>query len=188
MIPLCGELVVPEGSIFSCRVRNVARRQRQTIDLNIVATSLNAPPLRARFAEETATESATSLNCGISLENIDRDEQYAFISTREVWDKPSASRHPLLTLDRDDGSRYAVLTKGSTDDEYILWCDQGLMATFSGNFASHEICIYNMRHALIAQVTGASGEEYCVMAAAQVDVGLIVLCLLGIDKCELVTG
>lgn len=182
LVPLCPQLTVPDTSNLQVVLPDLACRGRQNIILDICSIpSLGGRPLfRARVAECAPTPAES---CGIHLETMSGEQQFAFVSTEELWAAPARSQTPKLPILRPDGLQFATMRKDQRGD-YIIMCGLGTLAAFSGDFSAHEIKVTNSQGRIMAQTHLGSEGFYEVTTSPSVDAGLIILGLLAIAKCE----
>jgi len=185
--PLCAGLVVPEASCYRCVLPDVVSCTRQTLTQSI---SSIPPPgsesepeslLQLRIAEQ-GRAGLNSTSCGIFLEQVNGCVPLGFLSTHALWSL-AAGVSPRAILMRPGGSEHAVLLK-SAANEYTVSGDFGVIATFKGNFAERDVQVTNCLNQMVVRTSKNSQCGYEVIIGSKVDAGLIILCLLGIDKIE----
>ncbi|CAK0903714.1 unnamed protein product [Prorocentrum cordatum] len=81
--PLCPQLIVPDGTRLKSVLQEAVCRRRQDLTFNVNGISaLGGAPLFQIRVVETAV---TAGNCGIFVETLGGKEQFAFLSTQELW-------------------------------------------------------------------------------------------------------
>lgn len=183
LVPLCPQLMVPTSSYLRVVVPELACRRRQDTFINICSVpSLGGSPLfRARVSE---CEPAACGARGVYLETLEGDQQFAWVSTEELWSSPGKpSWSPKLTIMRPDGLQFATMKKNNRGD-YVIMCGLGILAVFSGDFQAHEAHVVSSQGRLMAQIQRGRQGCYEVTTSPDIDAGLIILGLLAIDKCE----
>mmetsp|Transcript_71323 Transcript_71323/g.185980 ORF Transcript_71323/g.185980 Transcript_71323/m.185980 type:complete len:363 (+) Transcript_71323:78-1166(+) len=181
LVPLCPQLMVPASSNLRVVVPELACRRRQDTLINICSVpSLGGSPLfRARVSEgERAAPGAR----GIYLETLEGDQQFAWVSTEELWSSPGGTAPKLLIM-RPDGLQFATMKKNNRGD-YVVMCGLDVLAVFSAVSQAREARAVSGQGRLLAQIQrGVQG--FCeVTTSPDIDAGLIILGLLAIDKCE----
>lgn len=181
LVPLCPQLMVPTSSNLRVVVPELACRRRQDTFINICSVpSLGGSPLfRARVSE---CEPAAFGARGVYLETLEGDQQFAWVSTEELWSSPGGTA-PKLTIMRPDGLQFATMKKNNRGD-YVIMCGLSVLAVFSGDFQAHEAQVVSSQGRLMAQLQRGGPGCYEVTTSPDIDAGLIILGLLAIDKCE----
>jgi len=180
---LCPQLVVPENCTLQCALPSIVCRKRQNLIVSI--HSLAAPggtcPFHARLAEG---DGPGFPGAGIHLEMLGGEEEFAFLSTEDVW-ASQGSREPEMEIARIPGARFATIRR--TDPAtYTMARGAGTLLVFSGRFARHELHVSSASGHTVARVTPGSAEGmYEVVVYTNTDAGLIILGLLAIDKAEI---
>jgi hypothetical protein len=180
VLPLCPQLIVPDGTRLKCVLQEAVCRRRQELTFNIngIAAHGGAPLFQIRVVERAVTAG----NCGIFVETLGGKEQFAFLSTQEMW-ADEGDLTPKFGIMRPGGLPYASMQK-SPQGEYVVRCGQENMMTFSGDFLTHDIQVRGALGQTVGLVGNSSGGEYEVQVNPRSDAGLVVLGLLAIDKCE----
>mmetsp|Transcript_33046 Transcript_33046/g.58753 ORF Transcript_33046/g.58753 Transcript_33046/m.58753 type:complete len:471 (-) Transcript_33046:93-1505(-) len=179
-MPLCPSLIIPDGTRLACVIQNDLRRTKQSLafDVRSVVSRGGASLFRIHVNE------LNDQTPGVSVETLDGSEQLAFLSTEHLWVESSTSSHaPLLSIYRPKGALYGTVQKNSNGDYQVLRGQTSLM-TISGDFAQHKIEITAASGRAVAATQQTSPEEYMVNVQSRIDAGLVVLALLGVDKCE----
>merc|ERR1719428_708378 len=94
------------------------------------------------------------------------------------------THNPVFGIYRNTGSLYGTLQKGDRG-EYSVWRAKAEVMTFSGDFQAHDVQVKNSHGRVVANTVLMSQDEYQVHVNAGTDVGLVILSLLAIDKCEI---
>lgn len=184
LLPLCPQLIVPDGTRLKCVLQEAVCRRRQDLAFNIngIAAHGGAPLFQIRVVERAVAAG----NCGIFVETLGGKEQFAFLSTQELW-ADEGDLIPKFSIMRPGGLPYASMQK-SPQGEYVVRCGQENMMTFSGDFLTHDIQVRGALGQTVGLVGNSSGGEYEVQVNPRSDAGLVVLGLLAIDKCERVSS
>jgi hypothetical protein len=179
---LCPQLVVPKNCTLQCALpRTVChRRQNLIVSIKSLAVPVETALFQARLAEG---DSAEFSGAGIHLEMLGGEEQFAFLSTEDVWASQGA-RQPEMEITKVSGEKYATMKK--TDNAtYIMARGMDTLMVFSGRFSKHELQVCCAAGQMLARVIPSSTKTmYEVLVYTNADAGLIILGLLAIDKVE----
>lgn len=193
---LCPELVVPRGSECVLAVPAlISRRPSLDIEFDVRDTKGN-PVLRAQtfsLGSPTPTDLVIrgQTQPTIVLRATHPGSVLAYCSST----LSSTEAHPMFYIYRQDGELFAYLQREERNERYgpayVLKIGNGGQMFFYGVYAEHAINVWdNEQRELLAAVEGASmdfdyeNHYYKVRVAPNVDAGLILCSLLGIDKME----
>lgn len=181
-VPLCPSLVVPDNRRLACIVQAVAGRQKQDTIFDVVsAREAQVPLFRIKIAELRDDSPA------IYIETLGGKETLACLSTKELWS--GASDNPVLAIHRPWGAQYATIQKNDAGD-YIVYAGRHgqrsgpPLLVLSGDIRTHSVKVSNASNRVVGQTEEASPGSYQVTVWARVDVGLVLLGLLAMAKCE----
>lgn len=180
-MPLCPQLVVPDMSKLQCIIPDTVCRRRQTAVLRVRShPDLGGREiLQARLSEDDSRLAAGT--CCICIEALGGNEEFARISTQELWTGTSGGAL-RFNISKPGGLKYATLLKNEHD--YSIMCGLGKMVVFSGDYPGHKIQACNGQGQPMARVNPVGDGVYEVIVYPQLDAGLILLGLLAIDKAE----
>jgi hypothetical protein len=190
---LCPQLVVPENCTLQCALPRIVcqRRQNLIVSINSLAVPGGTALFQARLAEG---DTADFSGAGIHLEMLGGEEEFAFLSTEDVWAAKGA-RQPEMEITKASstaadgttkvpGAKYATMRK-TDSTTYIMTRGTGTLMVFSGRLSKHELQVCCATGQTVAKVSPGSTEGmYEVVVYTNTDAGLIILGLLAIDKCE----
>jgi len=146
---LCPQLVVPENCTLQCALPSIVcnRRQNLVVSINSLAVPGETALFQARLAEG---DSADVSGVGIHLEMLGGEEEFAFLSTQEVWNT-QGGRDPEMEIRKASGAQYASIRK--TDPAtYIMARESGTLMVFSGRFSVHEVQVSSAMGQTVARV------------------------------------
>lgn len=172
-VNLCAWLTMPKGTRLACVVPDHCRRKRQELTFHIT-TPKWAPLLLVRVSECTEGQAV------VGLETLQAKEQLAFLSTQELW---LGSARPKLAITWPNGDAYGFIQAEPNGDYALRRGDDTPLWTLSGNFPGHRFQVKDAQGHAIGSTQPAE-EGYQILIEAQVDVCLVILTLLAIDKCE----
>lgn len=175
-LPLCPQLIVPDGTRLACVVQNDVCRRRQELSFHISAVAeRGGKPLFLVRVSEISSEPY-----GIYIETLGGMEQFAFLSTEDLW---KGSERPVFSISRPWGLPYGTIQRGD-NGEYAMLRGTAKLLFFTGDFANHDIQVLNSSGHAVAQTSPLSDEEYQLRMQPRTDAGLVILGLLAIDKME----
>lgn len=176
---LCPLLIVPAGTRLACVVQSACQRKKQELTFNIrgLPSSGGVPLFQVRVSEFCSEVP------GIYVETLRKQKSLASLCTERVYDRPSG-RAPELLICGPQGP-HSVLQKTPAGDYRITCHSTGLLLlTYSGDFRRHHVSVVSASGETIARVSQPLAEEYHVYVQSRADAGIVILGLLGIDKCE----
>ncbi|CAK0852847.1 unnamed protein product [Prorocentrum cordatum] len=179
---LCPQLVVPKNCTLQCALPRIVCHKRQNVVVSI--KSLAVPVETALFQARVAEGDSTKLSgAGIHLEMLGGEDEFAFLSTDDVWASRGA-RQPEMEIRKVSGEKYATIRK-TDNTTYIMARGADTLMVFSGRFSRHELQVCCAAGQMVATVTPSSSKAmYEVVVYTNADAGLIILGLLAIDKVE----
>mmetsp|Transcript_90387 Transcript_90387/g.149805 ORF Transcript_90387/g.149805 Transcript_90387/m.149805 type:complete len:412 (+) Transcript_90387:57-1292(+) len=183
-LPLCPCLIVPGTSRFVCLVKNCIRKKKQSMAFHVRSSpaSLCRPLFRINVSE-------FGNRSGITVETIDGEEELCFLSTEPLWNSSSGAetfQGPTpLNIFRPKGDLFGSV-QAHKDGYQVLRGDVKLM-DLSGDFADHNINVKAANGQALAMTRpydNVSADEYELSVFSGVDAGLVLLALMGADKCR----
>mmetsp|Transcript_88100 Transcript_88100/g.193248 ORF Transcript_88100/g.193248 Transcript_88100/m.193248 type:complete len:231 (+) Transcript_88100:3-695(+) len=176
--PLCPCLVVPEGMELVFAVRDLLSTEKQQLSFCVV--DLQGDPLSYVVVKEAG------FHCGILLQMLDQTP-LAWINT-----KPLHTSKGVIEVCHPSGEVYGVVAKEEAGPRtrFTLRDTSGQrICTFHGDFREKAINGVSQAGRLICDTErcelGSEGTPYYqVRVAPGIDAGLVLCCLLAIDKVE----
>eukprot|EP00747_Dinoflagellata_sp_TGD_P165406 gnl/TRDRNA2_/TRDRNA2_186627_c0_seq1.p1 gnl/TRDRNA2_/TRDRNA2_186627_c0~~gnl/TRDRNA2_/TRDRNA2_186627_c0_seq1.p1 ORF type:complete len:364 (-),score=39.43 gnl/TRDRNA2_/TRDRNA2_186627_c0_seq1:168-1223(-) len=182
--PLCPIFVVPEGTRLTCNVQDQVCRKRQEFDFTV--TGRAGAPLFDVCVSELKSNPRISLFSRLSITRLNGTEEQvtvAYVSTEELWHATGHFEQPIFTLYRTSGAIFATIQKDKLGN-YVVLREGSTYFRFSGSFLNHSLQGWNEHGHLVVFTSQTAMESYQVQVEAGVDAGMVVLCLMAIDKCE----
>lgn len=170
---LCPSLVVPKGMDLVFAIRSALNQQRQEIDFDIL--DLQGAPLCRVVVAERGERKAPC--CGIFLQTLTR-MPLAVVNTEQVY---AGTGPPSLC--RPNGSLFGVLKHDGSAGYTLKHTSGRRLLEFSGDFHRKTVTAVDSSGVRIC-VTEPISNGYQIRIGPRVDAGMVISCLLGIDKLE----
>lgn len=170
---LCQSLVVPKGMDLVFAIRSMLNQQRQELDFDIL--DLQGAPLCRVVVAERGERKAPC--CGIFLQTLTR-MPLAMVNTEEVF---SGTGPPSVC--RPNGSLFGVLKHDGSAGYTLKHTSGRRLLEFSGDFRRKIVNAVDNNGVRIC-VTEPNAQGYQIRIGPRVDAGMVICCLLGIDKLE----
>jgi hypothetical protein len=170
---LCPSLVVPKGMDLVFAIRSALNQQRQELDFDIL--DLQGAPLCRVVVAERGERKAPC--CGIFLQTLTR-MPLAVINTEQVY---AGTGPPSLC--RPNGSLFGVLKHDGSAGYTLKHTSGRRLLEFSGDFHKKSVTAIDSSGVRVC-VTEPRENGYQIRIGPRIDAGMVICCLLGIDKLE----
>jgi len=170
---LCPSLVVPKGMDLVFAISSTLNQQRQELDFDIL--DLQGAPLCRVVVAERGERKAPC--CGIFLQTLTR-MPLAVVNTEQVY---AGTGPPSLC--RPNGSLFGVLKHDGSSGYTLKHTSGRRLLEFSGDFRRKSVTAVDSSGIRIC-VTEPTDHGYQIRIGPRVDAGMVISCLLGIDKLE----
>lgn len=170
---LCPSLVVPRGMDLVFAIRAALNQQRQELDFNILDLQ-GAPLCRVVVAEKGERKAPC---CGIFLQTL-TSMPLAVVNTEQVY---AGTGPPSIC--RPNGSLFGVLKHNGSTGYTLKHTSGRRLLEFSGDFRRKSVTASDMSGLRVC-VTEPDDHGYQIRIGPRVDAGMVISCLLGIDKLE----
>jgi hypothetical protein len=172
-ILLCPSLVVPQGMDLVFAIRSALTQQRQEMDFNILDLQ-GAPLCRVVVAEKGERKAPC---CGIFLQTLTR-MPLAVVNTEQLY---AGTGPPSIC--RPNGSLFGVLKHNGSAGYSLKHTSGRRLLEFSGDFRGKSITVAEPSGLRVC-VTEPSDQGYQIRIGPKIDAGMVISCLLAIDKLE----
>lgn len=196
--PLTKSFIVPQGRFFMFKIPTLLHKGRQTQRFEILDQQ-EKPVCHAVVDEEG--ENLTKQSAQIRLETRNERRLLAMVRTDAQFaterDGPvveSARSAPAslgggvkeLCICKSDGSSFASISKDRFRKNYVVKCGKETILTCYGSFLHHKVSMLDANGRKVAVVCEDPVDPgfYKGHVAPQEDAGLVLCCLLAIDKME----
>lgn len=178
---LCPSLLVPSGSEFVFVIKEVIGAGRQEEAFNVV--DMKGVALTRVVVSETGPHP------GILLQTLREKKPLCFVNTMRCFESDPKRRS--LEICRPTGEVFGTMARDGSGGRYGIWHANTRLKllTFHGDFRDHAINVVNGQNQLICATEKCTVEfdsAPCVQVrvAPDVDAGLVMCGLFGIDKLE----
>lgn len=170
---LCPSLVVPQGMDLVFAIRSALSQQRQELDFNIL--DLQGAPLCRVVVAERGERKAPC--CGIFLQTLTR-MPLAVVNTEQLY---AGSGPPSIC--RPNGSLFGVLKHNGSAGYSLKHTSGRRLLEFTGDFRRKSATAVDSSGLRVC-VTEPNDQGYQIRIGPRVDAGMVISCLLAIDKLE----
>lgn len=175
-VDLCPLLLIPDSTRLDCVVDTRLCRKRQDLSFSVRGVS------GSDLFQVRAAESGDKPR--VFLETLGGKEELASLSTKELWE--SAEQFPRLEIFHHTGTPFGSVQKIGLD--YVVKDNSDELFRFAGDFQQRQYEAKSADDDHMATVTQLSQTTIKVVVFANNDAGLLMLCALAIEKCEVLPG
>mmetsp|Transcript_129873 Transcript_129873/g.238658 ORF Transcript_129873/g.238658 Transcript_129873/m.238658 type:complete len:469 (-) Transcript_129873:71-1477(-) len=187
-MPFCPSLVIPQGTRLSCMVRAVVRRQKQSLGFQVCSASRHGGSSHGQPLFGVEVQELRAGRPAIFLKSLDGEENLGFVCTEDLWSLPDGydriAIHPAMSIYRPSSALFGTVQKSGSG--FVVKRGQTALMTIVGDFRSwnHNVKVSTSDGQLVATASQSEPEEYKVCVEPGFDAGLVLICLLSIDKLE----